>query len=251
MDINQAWKETCQVVLGGEVGELGKFEHYLSRYVEPVYSKKSALSGRPVTISISNFGPRAKFISNDEQEEYEKLLRSVRLDVNAVKDLDSLAAALGEHLYYAGNQVTGNSSDVRESDNVIDSHHVWRSAEVWGGKYVARSSMARGDEYIFGVNWSGNASYCINCYETYKQSRCLETLSVWTSSDCYYSARLEGCADCLFSFNQKNKHHLIGNRPFSKEEYSKHKQKLLGDLRERLRSTHDAPSIINILGGMV
>lgn len=250
MDINDAWKSTCKILLGGEIGDLEKYEKYLTKYVEPIYSKNSILSGKKVTISRKEFCAGAKFISFDEQEEFNKKISSIKLDINTIKDIDSIASAISEHFYYAGNQITGNCSNIENSDNVIDSHYVKNSIEIAGGKYIAYSSMARFDEYLFGVNWSGQAKYCIKCFETYNQTRCFENLSVWTSSDSYYCARLEGCHDCIFSFNQKHKSNLIGNLQFSKEDYLKYKKGLLEQIRNTLERKRSIRSILEIMGGI-
>ncbi|PIT84953.1 hypothetical protein COU37_00315 [Candidatus Micrarchaeota archaeon CG10_big_fil_rev_8_21_14_0_10_45_29] len=250
MDINDAWKDTCKIVLGGEIGDLQKYEKYLQTYVEPIYEKNSSLSQKKVIISRPDFCKNAKFISFDEQEKYNKQISDIKLNLNQIKDIDSILSSISEQFYYAGNQITGNCSNIENSDNVMDSHYVINSIEIAGGKFIAYSSMARFDEYLFGVNWSGQAKYCIKCFETYKQSRCFETLSVWTSSDCYYSARLEGCGDCIFSFNQKHKNNLIGNLQFPKEEYAKRKKALLDQIRSTLESKKRIRSILEIMGGV-
>ncbi len=249
MDINQAWKETCKVLLGAQVGELEEFAPYLTKYVEPIFEKKSALSRQKVIVSRPDFASGSKFIANDEMEKYDASIRARSLDINKIKDIDSLMQAIGENFYYAGNQITGNSGEVSESDNIIDSQVVHRSAQVWGGKFIAYSSMSRFDEYIFGTNWSGQSRYCIRDYETYCQTRCMECLSVWTSSDCYFSAGLEGCANCFFSFNRKNSLNLIGNVQFSKTEYMERKNKLLADICSDLSRKKDFPALIEIMGG--
>jgi hypothetical protein len=248
MDINDAWKATCRIVLSGEIGDLARYEHYLTQYVEPLYEKKSSLSGQKVIVSRPDFAPSSKFISNDEMAAYDAKIRSLPLNISQIKDLDSLLEAVGENFYYSGNQITGNSSHVVESDNIIDSQVVYRSAQIWGGKYMAYCSMCRSDEYLFGVNWSGESEYLIKCCETYRQTRCMETLNIWSSSDIYYSVGLEGCSDCLFSFNRKHARNLIGNVQFDKPVYTEYKNRLLEQMRDRLQSKRALPSIIEILG---
>jgi len=248
MDIDQAWKDTCKVLLYSEVGELTDFERYLTRYAEPIFAKKSAISGQKVTVSRPDFSPSSKFISQDEAPEYDKKIRSLPLNINQIKDIDSILNAISENFYYAGNQITGNSAQVVESDNVIDSQVVHRSAQVWGCKFMAFCSMCRSSEFMFGVNWASTSKYLINCYETYQQTRCMETLNVWSSSDIYYSVGLEGCSDCLFSFNRKNSQRLIGNCAFDKAAFAEYKARLLGQMRDRLKSKREIPSIIDILG---
>jgi len=248
VDINDAWKDTCRVVLGGEIGELEQYEKYLTQYVEPIYEKKSEISGKKVIISRPDFCQNAKFISFDEQEEYNQQISSFKLDINQVKDIDSIAAAISTHFFYSGNQISGNSSEVNHSDNIIDSQVIYKSQQIWGCKYMAYCSMCRMAEYLFGINWCSTSKYMINCYETYKQSRCLETLNVWSSSDIYYSVGMEGCSDCIFSFNRKNSRNLIGNAKFEKEEYAKFKAALLEQMRSDLETKRTLPSIIDIIG---
>ena len=249
MDINQAWKETCHIVLGDEIGELKQYEEYLFKYLEPVLPKTSAISGKPVNISRPSFCPKAKFISNDEMSQYDAKIRRMPLDINQIKDLDSILAAIGPQFYYAGNQVTGNSADVNGSDSIIDSQVVYKSSEIWGGKYVACSSMGRLDEFIFGVNWSGEAKYLISCYQTFRQQRCFQTNITFESSDCYYTSNLWGCTDCLFTFNQRNQRHLVGNLALPKDEYLKVKAQLLEQIRSELQNKKNIVSIFDLLRG--
>ena len=248
MDISQAWKETCRVVLGAEVGALSDYEKFLTKFVEPIYDRKSQLSGRKVTVSRPNFRGGAKFISNDEMVEYNKRLSTFKAGPECLKDLDSMLGAFSEHLYYAGNQISGNCSEVEDSDNIIDSHVVRKSIEIGGGKFIACTSMSRFDEYMFGVSWSAESKYCINCYETYQQTRCFQTINIWTSSDIYYCAGLEASSDCMFSFNRKNSRNLIGNTVLGKEDYRKRKAELLEQVRSELERKKDVVSIFDLLG---
>ncbi len=248
MNINEAWKSTCSILLGGEVGELEDYEKYLTNYVEPIYERKSLLSGKKVTVSLPSFSKSAKFISNEELEAYNKKISSFKLDLNQVKDIDSILDSISEHFCYSGNQITGNSQEIFDSDNVIDSQVVFKSSQIWGAKFMAYCSMCRSSEFMFGVNWASTSKYLINCYETYQETRCMETLNVWSSSDIYYSVGMEGCSDCIFSFNRKNSTRLIGNAQFSKEKYSDYKGRLLSQIRDELKSKKSLPSIIDILG---
>ena len=246
--INRAWSETCKVLLGSEVGDLPDFRAYLSKYVEPVYGRNSALSGEKVAVSRDIYASGAKFISNDEMPAYDAMAKAVQLDLNDIKDIDSIVRAVGENFYYSGNQISGNSQDVHSSDNVIDSSSVLNSTTVSGCKFVGYSSLCLSSEYLFGTNWCGDSKFLIKCFDCYKQSRCMETINVWSSSDVYFSAGLEDCTNCLFSFNRHHAQNLIGNRQFSKPEYSRYKEGLMEQVRGQLKGRHDLPGIIEILG---
>ena len=247
MDVQDAFRTTCRVLLQGEVGELDDFKPYLMRYVENVAGVKSALSGKGVTISSPEFSPGAKFISHVEMEEYNKRLRAVRLDLNSIKDIDSAVSALGEQLYYCGDIITGNSEAVETSDSCANCMHVRHSNELYDCKFMAYSSVLRYCENGFGSSGGGESKFMIKCFEVFQQMRCMETFRAYTCNDCYYSSNLENCADCMFSFNQRARHYLIGNRSFSPPEYQKLKTKLLEDIRTELVSKKSVPSIVDLV----
>ena len=98
--INNAWKSACRILLGDEIGDLEQIEDYLYRYIGHINEKKSVISDKPVTISGSEICDNGKIIENEEIEEYELLLKSVKLDIDSIKDVDSILEAVGEKLYY-------------------------------------------------------------------------------------------------------------------------------------------------------
>lgn len=246
---NRAWKSACKILFGGEIGELESFRDYLTRYTERYSSSTSAISGKKITVTSQMYCKGAKFISHDEVPEYAKMMEKSKLDINSIKDIDSIRQALGEKLLYTGNLITGNSSHIFESDMVSDSNFVYRSIEVYGSKYAAYSSMSRLDEYIFGTNWSGQSKFCIRTNENFDLARCFETLSCRISTDCFYCATMENCSECMFSFNGKNRRNLIGNLELPKDIYLKKKASLVEQIRAELSKKKDVISTIDILGG--
>ena len=77
----------------------------------------------------------------------------------------------------------------------------------------------------------------------------METLHLNIASDCYYSASLENCNDCIFSFNQKNRHFLIGNLQMEKDAYNALKDKLLAEIRDTLQRDKSVISIAELIAG--
>ena len=53
--LNNEWKRTCKVVLGGDVGELKDYEKWLLELKQPRLKNKSALSGKEVVFSSIDF----------------------------------------------------------------------------------------------------------------------------------------------------------------------------------------------------
>lgn len=246
--VNNSWKSTCKILLGDEIGDIAHYEKYLMKYVDEKKKVKSALSGKEVAISDSMHA-NASFISNDELEEYRKKTENIKLDVNNIKDFDSIQEQLQEIFYYSGNLIFGNSEDITSSSRCGNSFHVHESQDVYDSKYVVYSCLVRYGEYIFGSNAIGETQFGIKNFETYRDSRCMETIRNYTSSDCYYTGTLEGCNNCMFSFNLRNKSYRIGNHELPKDRYSTLKTKLIEDIRETLRTKKDLLSIVDLVNG--
>lgn len=248
MDVGQAWKNTCKVILGQEIGELAQYEGYLLKYIEPMHMQKSAISGNGLMVSSQEFCKGARFISNHEREQYCRWLKGkIEINVNAIKDINSILEALGGKLFYAGNIVLGNSrenSSVNHCTNVTCALH---THDLYDSKYAAYCNMGRYDEFAFGCTMMGESKFNIRAFGAYHVTRCMEVLRTFNSSDCIFGANLEGCTNCMFSFNQRNKANMIGNLQLSREEYAKRKEKLLEDIRSVLGSRKTMPTIIDIL----
>jgi len=247
--LDRKWKSTCRAVLGGEIGGMDSYSGYLSLHLEPSGECQSELSKKKVMFFAQGFRPGAKFISNDEREQYDKMLRGKKLNINKIKDIDSIVAALGENFYYAGNIITGNSREVEDADACSNSSFIYKSYEIYDSKYVAYSDAMNFGECVFGSNWIAETKFAIKTYETHKIARCFETMRIAMCSDCYYSAAVEGCSNCLFSFNQRNRHNLVGNMEFPRAEFEALKSKLLSEIRETLVAKKAVPTIVEIIGG--
>ncbi|MFH1285009.1 MAG: hypothetical protein ABIH99_00325 [Candidatus Micrarchaeota archaeon] len=250
LELNKAWESTCKVVLGGEVGELAGYTDYLKKYVDPPSEKISTLSGKKVSFASPYIAKGAKVMSYDEMGEYAKKTEKLKLEMDDLKDIDSVLGALEERVYYAGNTVLGKSMGVHESDKCSDSFFVCNSHHIYDSKYIYYVANLRYGDYIFGSYSVEELKFCIRGFEAYKDARCFEVLRTYVSSDCYYVSNLEGCKNCMFSFNQRNKNYLIGNVQLSEEEYAKLSSKLLEDIRETLRSKKSAPTIVEVMGGI-
>lgn len=249
MDINDAWKSTCKVLLGEEIGDMAQYESYLKRYVDSVNEKTSSISGKKVAISSENICKSAKFISHDEVGQYLKSISSAPVSINDIKDIDSAVETVRERAYYCGNIVLGNSGNVEKSNRCINTFHVFESQDIYDSKFVAYSCTSRYSDHIFGSNSIGETKFGIKVFETYQDNRCMETVRTYTSSDCYFTGNVEASNNCMFSFNVRNKSYMIGNCQFSREEYAKLKAKLVEDVRETLKAKKAIPGIVDIIRG--
>ncbi|MCC7570291.1 hypothetical protein KO465_03015 [Candidatus Micrarchaeota archaeon] len=246
--VNEAWKKTCRVLLGDEIGELKEFEDYLSRYTggKNLWINKSAISGKNVDRLISKeFCKGAKFIRYDEQEEYNELMLKEKIDINKIKDLDSIVENLSEKLYYTGSVVLGNSKNIIDSNQIVNSFFIYKSGVIIDSKYMAYCLNVRRGEYMFG-SWGTAVKFGINCQIDQFCNRCMATISSTNCSDCYFTSNVENCNNLMFSFNQRNKHDMIGNRELPKEKYLKLKEKLVGDIKETLKAKKTLPSVLEL-----
>lgn len=241
--LNKAWKSTCRIVFGGEVGELNDFEDWLRTYTVKPRITSCALSGKPVSAFVKDYSASARFVSFDELN----FGAQPQVSINDVKDLESLASSLGEHAFYCGNLVLGNSKYVEKSSNITDCFYVYETDRVSDSKYVAYCTLGRFGECVFGVNGIGESNYCILCNETYRNRRCFEAWLCQNCSDCYYSYGLQNCSDCLFCFNLKGKKYAIGNRELPRENYLEAKQKILAQMRSKLAGEKILPSLVGLV----
>lgn len=248
MDINEAWKRTCRVLFGRDVGNMERYEAYLKAYVGPVRTvRRSCLSGAAITTGDDDFMGNARFISNEEREEY-LLKNSAPFSINDIKDTDSLISAIGERFVYSGSILLGNCSNVKNAHRctgVFEAHH---SQDVSDCKYVAHCAMLRRSSFVFGSDCTGEIDFVIKNFQGWKSQRMLETTNTQYMSDAYYCANVRNCQEMMFCFNQRNKSHMIGNLALGKEKYLPLKAKLLSEFAEELERKKRLPSIAELLG---
>lgn len=245
--LNEEWNKTCKVLLGEEIGDIKPYVPYLQKFVEPVGAGKSGFSGKEIAISGS-YPNNAKFMAGDELAQYEKMLGKEQMDINQIKDIDSITEAMKEKTYYAGDVHLGNSSNVTLSNHIIDSSFIHHSHEVGYSRYVAYAHFTRFSERVFGSTFVSKTKFCIKNYETFEDVRIMETVRTYHSSDCYYTSNCENCQNCLFSFNLRNKRNCIGNLELPQDKFTSLKEKLVGDIRQTLESKKNLKSIVEIIG---
>ncbi|MCK4319875.1 hypothetical protein KAW38_04875 [Candidatus Micrarchaeota archaeon] len=229
--LNKEWKSTCRIVLRGEVGELDEFSAYLSEYPGAMRSEKSHISNKTVFPAQGDYCPSARFMDLGEIDYSRKF---EPLNINEIKDIDSLVESLQERFVYAGNIILGNSRFVSDSSDIHNSSFILDSLNILDSIYMAHVKMARSSERIFGGNGIGESKFNIMAMESTWSSRCFEFYESHTCSDCYYVMNINGCQDCIFSFNLKNKKYTIGNLELEKSQYMKIKESLLEEIRAKL-----------------
>jgi hypothetical protein len=248
--LGKGWKTTCKSIFGEEIGELEEYADYLK---EAVVGRevRSTFSGKKLWVASKNHCDGARFFDfAEENAELAKLKGS--LDINQVKDIDSLLEGIKETLVYSGNKVIGSSKFIADSDSVIDSMFIFNSSIILGGKCQAYTLLEQHSEYAFGSTSSGQSSNIIRCFYNNSLRRCFEVCATVIASDSYFSYNIWSCSDCMFSFNLRNKTHMIANVQLGKEQYGGLKRKLLGEIEQELKSKKRLDySILDIVNGAV
>lgn len=245
--LNDAWKSTSKILFGQEIGDLDQFEDYLSPAAEGRFVN-SSFSGKNVWVASKEYSLNSRFFDYEKELAEFRSMSSTPLDINKIKDIDSLREAIKEKFIYAGNKVLGNSKYTKDSDAIIDSTFVLNSSVLIKSKYVAYSYLLQNSEYSFASMSTGQSGHIIRCFYNNSLRRCFETSTSVTLSDSYYCYNLIGCSDCLFSFNLRSKRNTIGNIELEKSTYNELKKKLVSEIAEDLKSKKKTLSIIDMIG---
>lgn len=241
-ELNRHWKSVCRILFSQELGELDDFKVFQERYSEKLHYSTSEISGKKVVFSLP-YSKGSRFISGDEQL---RLNDSKPLEIDSIKDIDSLLLAVKEKVVYSGNKVLGNSGNLLECESITDSFYAYRSFEIISSEYMAYSLKCRECKDLFGCCDCGEAHFSINGSMIHRTTRSFELGMCANSSDSYLSYGLDNCHDCMFSFNLRSKKFAIGNNELGREKYTRLKEGLVSQIAEELREKKTFPSLIEL-----
>ena len=241
--LNKAWKSTCKTVFGEELGELKDYKDWLCEYVHPTRIELSG-SAEKVCLSIDDYCKGAKFIG---LEKIDLSKRFEPLNINEVKDIDSIVEALQDRFSYTGNIILGNSRFVEGSSNIVDSSFILDSIMINDSKYLAYCDLVKMQEYSFGTYADAESQFAIKCREGHKNRRYFECHTNYLSTDCFYSANLQNCTNCMFSFGAEAKSHLVGNLQLPEDKYLSLKSKIKSEIADILRKNKRIFSLLEVI----
>ncbi|MFH1285393.1 MAG: hypothetical protein ABIH99_02305, partial [Candidatus Micrarchaeota archaeon] len=228
-EINDAFKKTFALIFGECNLELEELKDYLLLYLKPAVRHNSSISGKDVLIAPNNYPENARFISQDEID----FSKNFALNINEIKDIDSITSAIADRAYFTGNKVFGNSKFTSEVDDCIDSFHVYNSRRIQASKYIAHSTWIReNSEYCFGSAYLIRGSYIIRVHGAYMLARSFEANVCTQGSDLFFCYDCTGCSHVMFSSSQRSKNYMIGNLQLPKEKYFELRKKLIDESRE-------------------
>lgn len=244
MGLEKSFASASKILFGKEIGTLPEFKPYLFELIEKPFKAKSFLSGKDAYLSRQYYSASAKFADMAELSG-----RKMELEMDEMKDIDSLRNALSEKFCYCGNKNLGISMGIGESDACNDSTDVLHSQNVISSKSVAYSNGVRQSEAAFGCQLGGEVAFSMRSQIFFYSKRCFETYVSERCADSYFSFDLRNCSECMFSFNQAGKRHMVGNLELPKEKYMALKKKLVSEIAEGLAKNKKFPSLFELCGG--
>ncbi len=135
---------------------------------------------------------------------------------------------------------------MEQRGTITDGFYILHTERNAFSKYIAYSTRGGYSDNVFGCYGFGPAHFTIKCGGLWDVSRALCVSKCDFSSDIFFSHGLTNCQECLFSFNLKNKSHAIGNLGLPRDKYSQLKQKLVFEIREKLKKDRRLPAIFEL-----
>ena len=241
--INYAWKQTMKVLFKKDVGDIDPYEPYLQEMMFQGYTTKDE-QGRIIRTTEPYYCKGSRFIPLSDVD-FNKTFEP--LDINTIKDMDSIIDALKERLVYTANIMEGNSKFVDLGSNVTDSFYVFNSVDLAQSQYVAYTSRARYAKYFFGVDWGGEGEMVVRSIDFHKNRRVFEAHACYGSSDVHYSFAVGESQEIMFSFGGRGKRYVIGNRTLNSEKYFKIKSALLEQMQIEMEKNKRLPSLFELV----
>ncbi|MEW6528685.1 MAG: hypothetical protein AB1391_02235 [Candidatus Micrarchaeota archaeon] len=245
--VEKAFQTTFKIIFGECNVTLDELEDYLWRYLYPIKKRKSAFSEKDIFLCHHPYCEGAKMISQDE-ENMDINRKFEPLDINKIKDIDSIINEIKDRIYYAGNRRYGVCDFVEKSDAIVDSFYIYNSHFLNKTKYIGYSSCLRdGSEHAFGSALSLRIKYVIKTAMADKITRSFETYLSTNSSDLFFCYDCRGSNHLMFSFNIRSKNYCIGNLELPKDKYMVIRKKLIDESREHIEKYKTFYSIFESL----
>ncbi len=236
--LNNSFKSTCRSIFGTEIGELEDLKGYLLEKIPEPLIAKSTITQKDVFLSRECYSKNSNFIELENLKNIPE-----KLEINEIKDLDSIMSAIKEKFHYCGNKNIGNSANTINSDSCQDGINILNSHQILEGKYIAYSHGIRKGEYVFGSVWSGEVGFIIKSQGVFFSKSCYESYLSTKSRNLYFSFNCLNCAEMIFCFNQISKLYCIGNIEFEKDQYFSLKDKLILEIAQEIKKNKTFPSL--------
>jgi len=225
--VEKAFSEAAKIVLGKERSGIGQYAPYLQERALPVESLKGKFGSktyRPKLPLVADLPSAILCTRGEAMKENSPLVAEETLSL----PLQKLAAETAKKASMTMEMVEGESREVPEVTQAIDSTESWSE---WDATTSSRSACSTGviqSKYIFGGYFRIlDSEFCVNCYDVVEAKRCFEVDSSSKCIDCYFCHNVEGCESCILCFNLKGKRYAVLNQEVGREEFLRVKKMLL------------------------
>jgi len=237
--IEKAFQSTTGILLGKPLSGLEKYEEWLRQDIRKMKEGKSAISGARVIVADHGryFAyPQKRLVGEEES----LACGEIALGEQEVSSLSFSKAGerIGKIAFFYPGMDSGKLSNNIESIMNVDATNSFRTVLTLQSKNCAYNYYMLECESMFGCNSIRKSAFLIRCFNSARMNRCLEVDSSRDCSDLYYCQNCENVQSGMFSFNLKNRKHVIGNAEYEPAKYVQMKQALCEQLAGELEKTN-------------
>jgi hypothetical protein len=234
--VEKAFSDATRIVLGQERKPIGSYVGWLQKRALPVEQVKGKFGSKAYRPKLPLVGESPSGVLCSRQEaakENGPLVPEHKLSL----PLKLLAEEIAKKMSITMEMVEGESKEVPEVTQAIDSVECWSEWDATSSSRSACSTAAIQSKYIFGGFFRIlDSEFCINCYDVVEARRCFEVDSSSKCTDCYFCHNIEGCESCILCSNIKGKRYAVLNQEVGKEEFLRIKKMLLDYINKELDS---------------
>ncbi len=232
--VDEAWRSACKVVLGKDIGPLGKYGGFLSERVNAVRKIKTIFGNETYCSDIFFYKhlPGERIVNMDEAEEIAKM--HLTFEDGEEVSLKSVLGKISPIAFFRAEFAEGSNANNMETQIPYTATNTYRVVDATYAKNCAYDTFALNSEYIFGSYRAIYSKFCIRCHSNFNLSSCFEMDNCTNSANSMYCHNVEGVDSSMFCFNTKSKRHAIGNVEVGRENYLKVKKIVLDEITQKL-----------------
>jgi hypothetical protein len=246
--IDEAWRSTCRIVLGKDIGPLQKYEKFLSERINPVKMVKTAYGNETCTSDMFfyKYIPDDRTVNLEEAEEIAK--QHLTFEDGKEVTLESVLGAISPIAFFRAEFAEGSNANNIETQIPYTATNTYRVMDATFAKNCAYDTMALNSEAAFGCFRVLYSKFCMKCHGSVGLTNCFEVDCSTNLRDSYFCHDVEGSDNCMFCFNTKSKRYAIGNVEIGRENYLKIKKIVLEEIAGKLENEGKLPFDIFTLG---
>ncbi len=246
--IEEAWKSTCRIVLGKDIGSLQKYEKFLSERINPVAKVKTAYGNETYSSDLFfyKYLPKERMVDMGEAEEIAK--QHLTFEDGEEVSLNSVLDKISPIAFFRTEFAEGSNANNIETQIPYTATNTYKVVDATYAKNCAYDTMALNSEYVFGCFRVLYSKFSLKAHGSVGVSNCFEVDCSTNLRDSYFCHDVEGSDNCMFCFNTKSKRYAIGNVEVGKENYIKVKKIVLDEITDKLEKEGKLPFDIFTLG---